>query len=193
MKKKLFITGPANCGKSLLIRSVLGARMQGAGGFVTQNEYDENRNLCARILLPAAAAAGVEGLSSERFLDYTGKSPKSNNDVFRSLGTQLVQEAMYYPYAVLDGFGGTDLLIPQYRSALEILLNSELPCIGVIKSPEEIAQLKSDFHLTDRFIMLTDNLRSELSADDETVLIETFGKGDIKTLRIIQQWAKEYA
>jgi len=193
MKKKLFLTGPAACGKSALIRNILGMRMQSAGGFVTKNEFDVNGRISTSILMPAAAAAGVEGLEGEVFLDYTVNPPKSDNEVFRKLGTQLVQEAMYYPYAVLDSFGGTDLLIPQYRAALEELLNSGLPCIGVIKSAEEIKELKKDFHLTERFIMLTDNLAKELSADSDTIVLQTSGKGDIKALRIIQQWANEYA
>ena len=192
MKKKLFLTGPAGCGKSALIKAILGVRMQGAGGFVTQKKFDENGNILSCTLLPAAAAAGVEGLEGEVFLDYSVNPPKSDNEVFRNLGTQLVQEAIYYPFAVLDGFGGTDLLIPQYRAALQELLNSELPCIGVIRSAEEIRLLKKDFHLTDRFITLTDNMRKELTANSGTIVLETSGKGDIKTLRIIQQWAREY-
>lgn len=193
MKKKLFLTGPAGCGKSMLITSILGHRMQSAGGFVTRKDFDDKGKLLSDMLLPAAAVAGVEGLEGEVFLDYKASPPKSDSEVFRKLGTQLVQEAMYYPFAVLDSFGGTDLLIPEYRAALQELLNSDVPCIGAIKSPEEIKELKKDFHLTDRFIMLTDNLAKVLSADSDTLILPTNGKGDMRAVRIIQQWAGEFA
>jgi len=193
MKKRLFLTGPSNCGKSALIRSMLGKRMQGAGGFVTYKNYNESGTLCTYELLPAAAAAGIQGFEARKFLDYTVNPPKSDNEVFRNLGTQLVQEALYYPYAVLDEFGGTDLLIPQYRAALQELFNSDLPCIGVIKSVGEIAKLKNDLGLTERFMTLTENLRNVLVSDEDTLILETTGKGDTKALRIIQQWISEYA
>ena len=103
-----------------------------------------------------------------------------------------MQESLFYPFVLLDDIGGTDLLIPQYRAALEELLNSPLPCIGVIKSEEEILRLKKELGLTERFVMLNANMRKALENDNDTFILQTSGKGDIKALRIIQQWAAEY-
>ena len=41
MKKHLFLTGPAGCGKSEAIRRVLGSALKGEGGIVTENARDE--------------------------------------------------------------------------------------------------------------------------------------------------------
>ena len=38
MEKKIFLIGPAGCGKSRLIREVLGEKLASAGGFVTEPE-----------------------------------------------------------------------------------------------------------------------------------------------------------
>ncbi|MBQ4347865.1 MAG: hypothetical protein IJC39_05410 [Firmicutes bacterium] len=192
MKKRLFLTGAANCGKSAFLKTMLGERMQSAGGFVTEKRFDKNGKICAEFLMPAAAAAGVEGFDALPFIDYSSAYPRTANDVFRNLGTQLIQEAIYYPFTVLDEFGGIDMLIPQYRSALEDFFNSDAACIGVLKSKEEIRKLKDELGLTERFIFMTDNLHDELSADENTLILPTTGKGDIKALRIIQQWVAEY-
>lgn len=192
MKKRLFLTGPSNCGKSAMIGAILGQAMLSAGGFVCENRYDSLGNIQSSSFLPAAAAGGIQGFDVYPYLDFIPCPPKADNEVIRVEGTRLLREAAYYPFVVLDGIGGIDMLIPQYRFALEELLNSDIPCIGVIKGRDELEFLRNSFSLTERFTMLTDNLRTALENDSETVLIPTMGRGDIKALRLIKQWAEEY-
>ena len=85
------------------------------------------------------------------------------------------------------------MLIPQFRNALAELLNSELPIIGVVKGAENAAAIKSRFGLGDRFTLLTDNLRSVLGRDGDTVLLKVKSPGDPMISRIVKAWAEEYA
>ena len=138
MKKHLFLTGPSGIGKTTLLREELGWMLQTAGGLATVRECD---SVLGYDLLPAAALGGVEGYTPLRFLDYSVDPPVRDNEVFRSEGVRLLNEAPYYSFALLDEIGGYELLIPEFRHALEELLNSETPIIGVLKGRENAAAL----------------------------------------------------
>lgn len=193
MKKKLFLTGPSGVGKTTIIRRALGPALAYAGGFVTERSLGDGGRLLGFDLLPAAGAAFDSGFERWRFLDYSGPKPAKDNEVFRNQAVRLLQEAEYYPYALLDEIGGFEMLIPQFRNALAELLNSELPIIGVVKGAENAAAIKSRFGLGDRFTLLTDNLRSVLGKDGDTVLLEVKSPGDPMISRIVKAWAEEYA
>lgn len=193
MKKRLFLTGPSGIGKSTIIRQALGPALAYAGGFVTERVSDGEGRLLGYELLPAAAALSGTAYQSWRFLDYSGSVPAKDNEVFRNQGVRLLQEAEYYPFVLLDEIGGFEMLIPQFRNALAELLNSEQPIIGVLKEAENAASIKRRFGLGDRFTLLTDNLRSVLDRDVDTVLLQVKGPGDPVASRIARAWAEEYA
>ena len=65
MKRNLFLSGPAFCGKSGLIRQQLGARLQWAGGFCTELSASEDGAFGCR-MMPAAMAGGVEGYEKKK-------------------------------------------------------------------------------------------------------------------------------
>ena len=121
------------------------------------------------------------------------EKPAKDNEVFRSHGVRLLQEAEYYPFVLLDEIGGFELLIPQFRNALAELLNSDVPIIGVLKGAENAAGIKKRFGLGDRFTMLTDNLRNVLDRDEDSVVLTVKAQGDPVAKRIAETWAKEYA
>ena len=64
-----------------------------------------------------------------------------DNELFREKAIELLAQAEYYPYAMIDEFGGYELLIPQFRGALANFLNLSIPIIGVLKDAESV---KSD-------------------------------------------------
>lgn len=192
MKKRLFLTGPSGIGKSTIIRQALGPALAYAGGFVTERVSDGEGRLLGYELLPAAAAMSGTAYQSWRFLDYSGSVPAKDNEVFRNQAVRLLQEAEYYPFVLLDEIGGFEMLIPQFRNALAELLNSELPIIGVVKGPENAGEIKRRFGLGDRFTALTDNLRSVLAKDADSILLEVKAPGDPVASRIARAWAEEY-
>ena len=167
MQKHLFLTGPAGCGKSEAIRSTLGPALLSAGGFVTEHERGKDGKLQRSLLLPAAAAGGVEGFEALTYLDLRGSTPLHDNEVFRSEGVRLLQEGAWYPFSILDAIGGFELLIPQFRAALADTLSSV---------QANIAQLWK-----------------VLQADPDSLIVELSGLHRRKALRLLEQWAEEYA
>lgn len=192
MKRHLFLTGPAFCGKSRLIRDCLGVSLQGAGGFCTELSMAADGSVLGCSMMPSAAAGGVEGLEKERFLDMTSFPPGHDSEVFRGLGVRLLEEAEWYPFAVLDEIGGIDLIIPQFRNALEALLASDLPILGVVKSREDSEQMRRMLGPGERFTAFSERLYEKLSADAQTE-IYTVRESAKEAEEVVRAWAAEYA
>ena len=193
MKKHLFLTGPSGASKSTIIEQALGDRLAYAGGFITRRNSSPEAKVLSYDLMPAAAACGMPGFQCWKFLDYSGAKAVKDNEVFRVHGTQLLSEAAYYPFVVLDEIGGFELLIPQFRKALEDLLNSDVPIIGVLKGADNAAQLRKSLGLTERYTMIADNLRKVLAQDEDTILLEVKKQGDTVAQNIARAWCQEYA
>lgn len=193
MQKHLFLTGPAGCGKSEAIRNTLGPALLSAGGFVTLPERDEDTYLCRCSLLPAAAAGGAEGFEAHPYLDLTRLPLWHDNEVFRTEGVRLLQEAAWYPFSVLDAIGGFELLIPQFRAALSELLNSGQPLVGVLLANKDSLALCHRLGLGERVEMNIAQLWKALQADPDTQIVELAGLHRRKALRSLEQWTEEYA
>ncbi len=193
MKKHLFLTGVSGIGKTTIIRQALGSAAGYAGGFITERVADGDGSIEGFDLYPAAAAIGHDGFDGLRFLDLGTTPPRKDNEVFRESAAQMLREAEYYPFVMLDEIGGFEMLIPQFRNELAQLLNSDAPIIGVIKGAENAEELRASFGLGEKFTMLTDNLRAVLANDEDTVVIEVKQRGDETARRIVEAWVKEYA
>ena len=192
MEKRLFLTGAEAEIRSRLIREALQEKLAWAGGFVIAAEAGERGYAEGYALRPAAAAAGVEGLPSRRFLDCRSWPPQRDNEVFRVFGTELLQEATLYPFAVLDEIGGFETLIPQFREALETLLQSTLPQIGALKTAEEADAWRQLFGLGERMTQQTDRLRAILAADPDTRILDLREIPESEALATLRAWAAAY-
>ena len=191
MKRHLFLTGPAFSGKSSLIKHCLGSRLELAGGFCTELSADGTGALMGCTLFPTAAAGGAEGYEKALFLDLRQDPAAHDSEVFRGVGVRLLEEAAWYPFAVLDEIGGIDLIIPQFREALDTLLTSELPILGVIKPREEQEQMRHMLGLGDRIDGFGERLRRILLEDPHTEILD-MEKGNGKAEEMIRSWTEEY-
>lgn len=192
MKKHLFLSGPSGCGKTTMINQALGERLSVAGGFVTVRRRTEDGELLGYDMLPAAAAGGVEGFVGERFLDYSVKPPVHNNEVFRTTGIRLLREAEYYPFSLIDEFGGFEIIIPEFREALLDFLSGDQPCIGVIKAMPNAQTLKRRISLGDKYVDMLTALTDALKRDSDTLILETSGRYDDNAKRTVEEWVREY-
>lgn len=190
MEKHLFLTGP---GAGAALRAALGQKLLNAGGFVTEIERAEDGSLLRASLLPAAAAGGAEGFEPLPFLDLSRRPPLHDNEVLRSEGVRLLQEAPWYPFAVLDAIGSFELLIPQFRAALTELLNADQALLGLLIAPKEAQALCRRLGLSERVQANIDRLWKALQADPDTRIVDLGGLRRKKGLRDLAQWAEEYA
>ena len=192
MKKHLFLTGPACTGKSALLRDALGEKLLQAGGYCTAMDLGDNGALLGCSLFPAAVSGGAEGFERERFLDFSTFPPQHNNEVFRTTGVRLLEESAWYPFAVIDEFGGFDLVIPQFRKALETFLSSDLPVIGIVKSKADSDQLRRLLGLGERYSEFLDRLHEELARDIDTEILVLTEDNRNHAAASIAAWAKQY-
>lgn len=192
MKKHLIITGPSGCGKTTLIREVLGSSIAYAGGIITERALDEKGELEGFDLYPAAAAADKDSYTGQRFISRTTLGLTKDTEVFRNYGVQLLTEAQYYPFILIDEFGGFDVLIPQFRNAIADVFSLDTPIIAVLKNSSNVKEVKKKFHLGPRFTQTVDIVRTVLANDPDTQIVEMKKAGDLKVRAAIEQWAKEY-
>lgn len=192
MQKHLFLTGLSGCGKTTMINNALGDKLALAGGFITVRMRDEEGKVLGYDMLPSAAAGSVEGFVGERILDYSVTPRVHNNEVFRTTGVRLLKEAEFYPFSLVDEFGGFEIVIPEFREALLDFLNSDQPCIGVIKAVPNAEHLRQRLSLGDKYIKLLTALTEALKKDPDTLILETTGRYDEYAHKLVRAWVDEY-
>ena len=191
MKKRLFLTGAPGIGKSELIRAALGGALAESGGYFTRRVFDGGRQISS-LLMPAAAAAGIEGFECPEFLDLRSDVARKDNEVFRIYASRLLREAEYYPFCVLDEIGGFELVIPQYREALAGFLSSNIPCVGALCTLEAFEAQRALLGLGEHSLRSAERLHTVLENDPQTVLFETTGRGDGRAEELLRHWVREY-
>ena len=92
---------------------------------------------------------------------------------------------------VLDEIGGIELLNPDFTAALEAVLKSDIPILGVIKGEGPAGVLIETLGLTKEYELAASRLRDYLRGDEGTSLYEC-GQFDENALRFAEQWAEEY-
>ncbi|WMJ84002.1 nucleoside-triphosphatase [Oscillospiraceae bacterium LTW-04] len=194
MKRRLFLSGPIGCGKSTLIRSALGGLAKSAGGFVTERAFDKNGLLIGFNLLPACSIACLNRqCTALSFLNFSGGKAQRNNDVFRLDAVRLLTEAMTKPFAIIDEFGGYELLVPEFSQALMAFLESNIPCVGVLKAPAASEALRTSVSLPSEYLDIAAKLRAALKSDPDAEILETSGRGDRNAQATLRAWMEEYA
>ena len=183
--KNLFLTGPVGCGKSTSIASALGVSMDKAGGFLTVRQKDDSGRAVAYWMMRP------DGNDGQVIIDYSAKPYTMHLEVFEDLGIRLLEEAKQYDYVILDEIGGFEVLSDSFVEALMDLLQSGIPCIGVIKGAGPASKMIQKLGLGDAYVQKAEALRQWMQADENTLLYEC-GQFDPEGLRLAREWVAEH-
>ncbi len=204
--KRLFLTGPIGCGKSTLIKTVLGDSFPAAGGFVSERVFEGEELVGFDIvspgtsskqkLLPLALAdsglyekAGRIGL---RFLSFKAGRVRRNDKAFSVFAPALLREAGTKPFALLDEIGGFEILIPEFMEAFELFLQSQVPCVGVLKSLPSAKKLSKAAGLDSEYLNAAKELHRRLASDSETEIVELSEHNRQEALNKLKGWKEKY-
>lgn len=182
MKCHLFLTGSMGCGKSTAIAKAVGQKLPGFGGFLTKRILDSDGYARSFYL------ESPDGSTRKTFLDFSSGKPKAHLEVFQDLGVSFLTGDIL----ILDEIGGIELLCPEFTAALEAVLASDVPILGVMKGKAPANALVRALGLTEEYEIAAQALYKSLQEDENTLLYEC-GQFDEQALRLAQVWVKEYA
>ena len=92
----------------------------------------------------------------------------------------------------MDEIGGFEILIPEFMEALELFLQSRVPCVGVLKSLPSSEKLSEAAGLGSQYLKAAKHLHLCLASDPETDIVKLSGHEDIHALNTLRQWKEQY-
>lgn len=179
--RRLFLTGPIGCGKSTAIEAALGNRLPLCGGFRTRRGQMRDGRPVNFVL------ESLDGKSQTVFLDFSRGVPEIFMDVFAGLGVSMLRGDVL----ILDEIGGVELLCPEFVTALETVLQCDIPILGVMKGEGPAGALVEALGLTDRYTAAADRLRRWMEADVDTCLYRC-GQFNETAALLARKWVEEY-
>ena len=121
-----------------MIRECISPYIEQIGGFSCQRLWHEKRP-CGYRLVPAGDLK-LDALYSPKlggvFAGHIGDVSLKDPSVFETLGEDLLSSAAGKPLILLDEIGGSELLVPAFRTKLYQVLESSC-CIGVLKRADK--------------------------------------------------------
>lgn len=183
--KNLFLTGPVGSGKSTSIAAALGEYLEKSGGFLTVRQKDDAGRAVAYWL------ERPDGSERHRIIDYSAKPYAMHLEVFEDIGVALLEEAKQYDYVILDEIGGFEVLSESFVEALMELLESDTPCIGVMKGEGPASKMIQKLGLGEVYVQKAEQLRRWMLQDGNTLLYEC-SQFDPEGLRLAKQWTAEH-
>ncbi|MGM9626854.1 MAG: nucleoside-triphosphatase [Faecousia sp.] len=179
--RRLFLTGPIGCGKSTAIETALGDRLPLCGGFRTRRGQLRDGHPENFVL------ESPDGSRRAVFLDFSRGRPEVHLEVFVDYGIPMLRGDIL----ILDEIGGVELLCPEFVTALEAVLHSGVPILGVMKGEGPAGALVEALGLTERYTAAADRLRRRMEEDGDTCLYRC-GLFDETAVKLAGKWAEEY-
>lgn len=179
--KRLFLTGPIGCGKSTAIETALGNRLSICGGFRTRRGQIRDGHPVNFVL------ESPDGSSRSVFLDFSQGAPEIHMEVFADFGVHMLRGDVL----ILDEIGGVELLCPEFVAALETVLHSDVPILGVMKAEAPSTALIKALGLPDSYSIAADRLRRHMEEDPGTYLYHC-GQFDENAVELARKWVEEF-
>lgn len=141
--RHFFLTGASGIGKSTLLMEVLKEFDFPISGFFSQRQLLPDLSTGGFRLLPwhknLPLTASYQAETSDLFIKKTNNGWKKDLSIFQTTAIKLMNQNT--PLKCLDEIGGAELLVPEFLNALYTLLQSDISCVGVIKSPENLTSM----------------------------------------------------
>lgn len=179
--KRLFLTGPMGCGKSTALETALGNRLSLCGGFRTRRGLMQGGHPVNFVL------ESPDGSFRKAFLDFSRGFPEVHMEVFSDFAVHLLRGNVL----ILDEIGGVELLCPEFMAALESVLHSDVPILGVMKGEGPSNTLLKALGLTEQYAAAADGLRQWMEEDPDTCLYRC-GQFDETATELARKWVEEY-
>ena len=164
--KQIFFLFFFQTGKSTLLRRCLLPYRHLLGGFSSQRLLNREGDLMGFRITSARDFAltrpytpGLPGI----FMLHRNGNVEKRLEVFAGLGVRLLRESLQSPIILLDEIGGAELLVPSFRQALQSLLASGIPCLGVLKAPENTVSMVRGAGYPAQLIRAGEDLRNAVT------------------------------
>ena len=187
----LFLQGDVQVGKSTIIQNALKPYEQKVCGLVVQRLFENNQKSGFRACivdgkLPALEAQYAKNLSGI-FLYKKQAWPQVLEQAIDETLELCVKKHCHL--IVLDEIGGLELLSKSFMTALHKILQLKKPCLGVVKSLENLAHTARRVHLPETILELGIQLQQELESSGEILIVDP--KTRHKTADMVQNFIKK--
>ncbi len=185
MIQHLFLQGPSGIGKSTALLRALQQSALPVGGFLTQRLFRQGR-LYGYAMIPAEQATRV-------YDDATYENPSCflkaeagqlTFDSTRFL-TDFLSFTSHGSILLLDEIGGAELMIPEIRQAIQLVLEKPIPILGVWKSRENLLHMIHHGKAPIELLSYHQEMERLLSSQKQTLLLDGI-PNDAELLRFIR-------
>lgn len=147
MGKYLFLKGDSGEGKTTLLFECLKPLHPMVGGFYSQRLLNEDGMTMGFRMVPAEeewipAAAYKKGMTNV-FIERTEHGFQKNLQFFKTGGIEILRSYTRKEFCLLDEIGGIELFVPEFMEEVLCCLDSQVPCIGVMKSRKNLEAMRT--------------------------------------------------
>lgn len=170
----LFLEGSPRVGKSTILKNALSPYQPFVAGFMVQRLFRQGEICGFRACvvdgrgIPALEAPDANGLEGV-FLYEGNPIPGVLEHVIFRAGEQCARDAC--KVILLDEIGGFELRSPAFMQSLDVILRLGKPCIGVLKSRENLARTVRRLNLPDGVFQQNDDLHRRIEENGKVLVV----------------------
>ncbi|WP_349948058.1 nucleoside-triphosphatase [Lacrimispora sp. BS-2] len=147
MGKFLFLKGDSGEGKTTLLFECLEPWHRMIGGFYSQRLLSEDGKTMGFRMVPAEeewvpAAAYKKGMTNV-FIEWAENGFQKNLQFFETHGIEILRSSAQSGLCLLDEIGGVELFAPEFMEEVLCCIDSQVPCIGVLKSQKNLEAMRT--------------------------------------------------
>ena len=173
----LLITGPPGIGKSSLLRGAVAPYRAAIGGFFCRRYLRGGEchafGLCDVAESSDALEAQWQADTRNCFLIVKDGRRVFNAGVFERFGVALLRKSASAPLVLLDEIGGVELTCPIFATMLLNLMQSGVPCIGVLKGTKANESMERNADLPIGYPMVRQAFLDEIQQDARIQILKT--------------------